>query len=92
MGTELASTYPERAEALAPILTLIAVHATMVDATPLAAPVSVDPADDMFLAAARDGDAGLIVSGDRHLLDVTGWQGVEVITPRTFADRYVRGR
>ncbi len=41
----------------------------------------------MSLAAAREGDALLIVSGDGHLLDVTGWQGVEVIMPRTFTDR-----
>uniref|UniRef100_UPI0035656D1A PIN domain-containing protein n=1 Tax=Gemmatimonas sp. TaxID=1962908 RepID=UPI0035656D1A len=52
--------------ALAPVLTLLAMHATVVNAPPLSDQVSVDPADDMFLAAALTGEARLIVSGDRH--------------------------
>lgn len=92
VGLELAGKYPERAVALAPVLTLIAMHATIVDAAPLPAPVSADPADDMFLAAALTGEARLIVSGDRHLLDVDGWRGIMVCTPRAFSDRHLRGR
>jgi uncharacterized protein len=92
VGAELALKYPQRAEALTPVLTLVAMHATVIDAAPLAEPVSADPADDMFLAAAYGGDARLVVSGDRHLLDVSGWCGVEVLTPRAFSDRYLRRR
>ena len=60
------------------------------NATPLATRVSADPADDVFLAAAISSGTRLIVSGDRHLLDVSGWQGIEVVKPRECLDRYLR--
>jgi len=69
---------------------LITVNATIVNATPLAIRVSSDPADDVFLAAAISSGTRLIVSGDRHLLDVSGWQGIEVMKSRAFLDRYLR--
>ncbi len=89
VGTELARRHAERAEVLEPVLALIAANATMVNATPLAEQVSEDPADDMFLAAARTARAQLIVSGDRHLLRVSGWSGITVLTPRQFLDRHL---
>ena len=67
-------------------------HATIVNAMPLARPVSADAADDMFLAAAVAADVTAVISGDRHLLDVTGWQGIAVMTPRQFVDQYLRKR
>lgn len=90
IGSDLGARYPARATALSPVLTLIAMNATIVQAKPLAVPVSADAADDMFLAAAVAANANTIVSGDRHLLDVSGWQGIVVVTPRQFVDRHVR--
>jgi predicted nucleic acid-binding protein len=46
----------------------------------------------MFLACALVSDCKIVVSGDRHLLRVSGWQGIEVLRPRDFVDRYLRGR
>lgn len=92
IGSDLGGRYPERATALTPVLTLIAVNATIVHAKPLAVPVSADAADDMFLAAAVAANVGTIVSGDRHLLDVTGWRGIVVVTPRQFVDQHLRRR
>ena len=89
-GAALAIKYPERALALAPLLNIVAVHATLVDAPPLASPVGADPSDDMFLAAAVAVDARLIVSGDRHLLEVSGWHDINVLTQRVFVDQYLR--
>ncbi len=37
----------------------------------LPTPVSADPDDDKFLAAAQSAQVPVIVSGDRHLLEVT---------------------
>ena len=85
VGRELARRHPELGASLAPLLALLTTHATLVDAPPLAAPVSADPADEMFLAAARAAGAGLIVSGDRHLLAGSGWCGITVLKPRQFA-------
>jgi len=89
VGAELAVSYPERSGALAPALTLITMNAILVDVAPLPAPVSSDPDDDKFLAAAKAADVAVIVSGDRDLLDVSGWRNVMVLSPRQFADRHL---
>ena len=47
---------------------------------------SDDPDDDKYVAAAIEGRAAFIVSGDPDLLDVGEYQGVRIITPRTFLD------
>jgi putative PIN family toxin of toxin-antitoxin system len=46
--------------------------------------VRADPADDIYIAAATDGLADYIVSGDRHLLDLAEHEGIRIVTPRTF--------
>jgi uncharacterized protein len=43
--------------------------------------VTADPADDRVLEAARAFGADVIVSGDRHLLDLRSWSGIEIISP-----------
>jgi putative PIN family toxin of toxin-antitoxin system len=48
--------------------------------------VSADPDDDKYFAAAVEGSATLIVTGDPDLLAVKEYQGVRVVTPRTFLD------
>lgn len=82
VGMVLAARHSALAAALEPILALLAMNASIVDAPPLAEPVSEDPADDMFLAAAIASRTRLIVSGDKHLLRVSGWRGITVLTPR----------
>lgn len=46
--------------------------------------VEDDPDDDKFLEAAVAGDVEYVVSGDRHLLDLDSFRGVEIVDPRTF--------
>jgi len=46
-----------------------------------------DPADDKFLALALVGGAGFLISGDRHLLALKRYRGVEILTPRQFLER-----
>lgn len=91
VGAELSIRHPERSDTLTPILALIAMNATLVDAGQLRVSVSADPADDKFLAAAEMAGATVVVSGDRDLLDVSGWQGITVLNPRQFADRHLSG-
>ncbi len=90
VGRVLGGRYPERAAALTPLLALLTMNATIVNAVPLAQGVSADPADDMFLAAAVESGAPAIVSGDAHLLELSGWSGISVLTPRQFVDRHLR--
>jgi hypothetical protein len=42
--------------------------------------VAEDPDDDLVLATAHEGKARYIVSGDRHLLKVKEFKGIEVVT------------
>lgn len=46
--------------------------------------VLADPADDIYIAAAADGLADYIVTGDRHLLDLGEHEGIRIVKPRTF--------
>jgi putative PIN family toxin of toxin-antitoxin system len=74
---------------LTELLELIVVEADMIQAKPLNEPVSADPDDDMFIACALASGARLIVSGDKHLLDVDGYSGIEVLKPKAFVDRHL---
>ena len=87
VGYELGRQRPDINETFEPLLALIAMNAMIVDAPPLVDRVSEDPDDDMFLAAAVASQTQLIVSGDRHLVRVSGWRGIDVLTPRQFVDR-----
>ncbi|MDP2957506.1 MAG: PIN domain-containing protein [Longimicrobiales bacterium] len=66
-----------------PLLATLIGHGTLVADTLVAAPITADPDDDKFMVCAH-GAGAVVVSGDRHLLDASGWRGVIVLTPRTF--------
>ena len=74
---------------LTELLELIVVEADMIQAESLKEPVSADPDDDIFIACALASGAKLIVSGDKHLLDVDGFSGIEVLKPKVFVDRHL---
>ena len=54
--------------------------ATVVQPAPIAPTVLADPDDDHVLACALAAKAELIVSGDRHLLDLHEYQGIPILT------------
>ncbi len=45
-----------------------------------------DPKDDKLLELAVGGNAGFLVTGDKDLLVLNPFRGVEIITPRDFLD------
>ena len=55
--------------------------------TDVAGTIPDDPDDEAILACAVDGLADLIVSGDRHLLDLIEFRGIPIVTVRTFLER-----
>ncbi|MCE9586805.1 MAG: putative toxin-antitoxin system toxin component, PIN family [Verrucomicrobia bacterium] len=87
VGEEMENKFP--GVEVAPFLELLAIEATMVAAKPLIEAVCTDPDDDKFLACAIASKAKLICSGDKALLKTTGYRGIEVLTPRSFADRFL---
>ncbi|MFC1681067.1 putative toxin-antitoxin system toxin component, PIN family [Pseudomonadota bacterium] len=71
------------------ILGLIVENADLIQASALTEPVCDDPDDDKFLACAVAAHAEIIVSGDRALLKASGYQGIQVMTPKDFVSQYV---
>ena len=71
---------------LDPIIDFLVVEATVVSAPDLSERISADPDDDKFLACAIASSTQLIISGDRHLLDVNGYRGIRILRPRQFLD------
>jgi putative PIN family toxin of toxin-antitoxin system len=45
-----------------------------------------DPADDMVLACAVEGNADFIIPGDHHLLDIKNYQGIKIVKPAKFLE------
>ncbi len=87
VGRELAARYP--GVDLDPALILLAIHAEIVTAPALSFSVCDDPDDDKFFACAKAAGVPVIVSGDKHLLRISGWESVEVLRPRQFVDHYL---
>jgi putative PIN family toxin of toxin-antitoxin system len=67
------------------ILATIIGHATLLPDTPASEAITEDPDDDKFMLCAAESGAK-VVSGDKHLRDVDGWQGVSVLKPRDFLE------
>ncbi len=91
VGHDMAARYPDGRKAFASMLEILAVHSRILNASPLPSRVSSDPDDDKFLAAAVASGVRVLISGDRHLLDVSGWRGIEVLTPRQFVRQHLAG-
>jgi putative PIN family toxin of toxin-antitoxin system len=70
-------------------LTLILGASVLVEAAPAASQICADPDDDKFLHCALAAGATHVISGDRHLLTVSGYGGVQVVRPREFLEKYV---
>ncbi len=65
-------------------VTQVARIGTVVRPTERIRVVTDDPTDDRVLEAAAEGGADLIVSGDRHLLRLGSWVGVQILKPADF--------
>jgi len=66
------------------VLGLIIQNAELAQTCGLPEPVSTDPDDDKFLACALAGNSTTIVSGDSDLLNVSGYCGIKILTPKAF--------
>jgi len=50
--------------------------------------ISVDPADDRVLEASLAASADYIISGDRHLLQLSIWEGIPILAPQVFVEKH----
>ncbi|MFP4175447.1 MAG: putative toxin-antitoxin system toxin component, PIN family [Halobacteriales archaeon] len=51
--------------------------------------VEDDPSDNRILACALEADADYIVSGDRHLFELGGYEGIEIMEPTEFKSLFI---
>ena len=87
VGEILADKYPM--VVLQPVLAYVIQKAETCFAPPLPESVCEDSDDDKFLACALASGSKIIVSGDNHLLRVSGYRGIEVLKPREFVNSYI---
>ncbi|MFO7584771.1 MAG: putative toxin-antitoxin system toxin component, PIN family [Anaerolineales bacterium] len=97
ISDEILSEYKRVAEILAErypptnlhtFLSFVEQKAIFFDTPSFTQQVCEDPDDDKFLACALASGATIIVSGDKHLLKVSGYEGIQVKTPRNFVDEH----
>ena len=72
-----------------PIIELVTIHGQFVDTQGFDLSVCEDPDDDKFLECAVAGKCKTIISGDKHLLKLAGYEGITVLSPRNFVDKYL---
>ena len=84
---ELSSHFPDIE--IEPLLHFLAIHSEIVLPPSLSPVIRDDPSDDKFLECALAGEAAFIVSGDKHLLRLSVFEGIEILSPRDFLQRYL---
>lgn len=72
-----------------PIIELFTVHCEFVDTHGVNISVCKDPDDDKFIECAVASKCKTIISGDKHLVKLTGYKGITVMRPRQFVDRHL---
>ena len=72
-----------------PIIELITIRGQFINTHGFDISVCEDPDDDKFIECAVAGKCKTIISGDKHLLKLTGYQGITVLNPRNFVDKYL---
>jgi putative PIN family toxin of toxin-antitoxin system len=50
--------------------------------------IKADPSDDKFIRCAQSGKAKVIISGDQHLLSLTSYKEIKILSPSQFLEEY----
>ena len=86
VGNELSKKL--KSDDLDQIISLLSMNSVMVKQKKLKEQICTDKDDDKFIACALGGNSGIIVSGDKHLLNQNGVFDLEIISPREFLITY----
>ena len=71
------------------IIELLLIYGEIATPSCLKEAVSRDPDDDKFIACALGADCPIIVSGDKDLLTISGYQEINILTPAEFVKNYL---
>jgi uncharacterized protein len=88
VAESLSNSYP--GIGIRPIIDTILLHGEVVFVTERYDPICDDPDDDKFIECALAGNCTLIISGDKHLLRISGYSGITVLKPREFIDLHLK--
>lgn len=75
---------------LAPFITLLSTQASIYNAPALPQVLCEDPDDDKFLACAMASKVSLIVTGNKALLKLSGYQDILILKPKDFVQQYLK--
>jgi putative PIN family toxin of toxin-antitoxin system len=88
VAEELSSKFP--AVDIDRIIELLTIYGEVFETKGISVSVCEDPNDNKFIECAIASNSKLIVSGDRHLLNITGYQDISVLKPRDFIDNHLK--
>jgi putative PIN family toxin of toxin-antitoxin system len=71
------------------IIELLMIHGELFETNDLSVDICEDPDDNKFIECAIAASTKIIVSGDKHLLKISGFKGITVLNPREFLDNYL---
>ena len=72
------------------IIELFTIFGEFVETKGMTESICEDPDDNKFVECALASQSKLIVSGDKHLHNISGYKGIEVLKPRQFVDNYLK--
>ena len=84
---ELSSKFPSID--ISQVIDLVTIHGLFVETRGVSIAVCDDPDDDKFIECAVAGNCEIIISGDKHLLNLSEYRGIAILTPRDFVDRHL---
>lgn len=88
VGDELSAKYPTIN--IEPIIELFTIFGEFVETKGITETICEDPDDNKFIECAIASQSKLIISGDKHLLKISGYKAIEVLKPRQFVDNYIK--
>ena len=71
------------------IIELLMIHGELFETNDISVEICEDPDDNKFIECAIAAGTKIIVSGDKHLLKISGFKGITVLNPREFLDNYL---
>ena len=88
VGKELSAKYPSIS--IESIIELFTIFGEVVETKGISVSICEDPDDNKFIECAIASQSKLVISGDKHLLKISGYKGIEVLKPREFVDNYLK--
>ena len=88
VGEELSAKFPT--VNIEPIIELFTIFGEFVETKGISETICEDPDDNKFIECAVASQSKLIVSGDKHLLKISGYKDIIVLKPRDLVDNYLK--